>query len=149
MYSSIKRMNTIVDLVISCVSLTLIIALIYKYRHPISCPINLMLEKLRADLIRIDPTASRLQFFTANESYTEDKQKVFLCLQDKKSGDYYPYNQLLEVAIHELGHANTSVIDPDHKSQEWNTEFRRLLNKAVELGIYDPSIPPVSNYCPH
>lgn len=149
MLLSIKRMSPLLELSVSLLSLTLVVVLIYKNRRPVTCSIDSMLEKLRADLIRIDSRAARLQFFTAKESYTEDKEKVFLCIHDKKTGDYYPYNQLIEVAIHELAHANTSVIDPNHTSPEWNSEFRRLLNRAVELGIYNPSIPPVSDYCPH
>jgi hypothetical protein len=149
MYPSIKRMSPLVDFVATLFSLTVVVLLIYKYRHPVSCSVDSMIEKLRSDLIKLDNRASRLQFFTAKESYTEDKEKIFLCLQDKKTGDYYPYNQLIEVAIHELAHANTEVIDPNHSSPEWNSEFKRLLNKAIELGIYNPSIPPVSDYCPH
>lgn len=126
--------------------LVFITGIMFYHRHPASCDIEPMIEKLRSDLIKLDPRAATLQIFPGTESYTEDKERVFICLKDDK-GNYYPYNQLLEVAIHELAHAICPVVDVSHTSSEWNAIFEDLLNRSVELNMYNPDEPKIPNYC--
>ena len=81
---------------------------------------NPTLERLRRDLIKVDPQASRLQFFPADESFTEDKQKVFICMKDE-NGNSYPYNTLLAVCLHESGSLPyVRIVDKQHVTPEFN-----------------------------
>ena len=80
------------------------------------------------------------------ETYTEDKSKTYMCLKDK-NGNYYPDNMLMYVAIHELAHAISEKIDTEHVTSEFHENFKFLLKKAESLGIYDPNIPPIDEYC--
>ena len=52
------------------------------------------------------------------------------------------------VSLHELAHAFSDSVDTDHSGKEFKDNFRNLLNKAQTLGLYDPKIPLVYDYCP-
>jgi hypothetical protein len=70
-------------------------------------------------------------------SYSENKgQKVVVCLRDKAP----PYklvdvNTVMFVVLHEMAHLATTSIG--HTPEFW-TNFRRILQDAVGLGIYKP-----------
>jgi len=108
---------------------------------------DLMIEKIRNDLYKINPASVNFNYFSSNESYTEDKKNVYLCLRDEH-GQYYDYNMLMYVAIHELSHALSSTVDTKHTGLEFNNNFTNLLNTARNLGIYDPNKPLINHYCP-
>lgn len=141
-----NNMNYAIQPILVAILLAILTGIMYYHRNPTPCRIEPMIERLRQDLIKLDPRAESLQFFPSNESYTEDKEKVFLCLKDA-NGEYYPYNQLLEVAIHELAHAICPVVDVNHTSPEWNQIFQQLLQQAVNVNMYNPSEPRIPNYC--
>jgi len=105
-----------------------------------------LIRKIKYDVSLLDPKISHIDFFSSDESYTEDKTKIFLCLKDEK-GNYYDYNMLMYVAIHECSHALTDVIDVEHVTPEFRGMFEHLLTKAYKLGIYDPNKSLVTNYC--
>lgn len=105
-----------------------------------------LIDKIKHDVSRLDDRISSLQFYSSNESYTEDKKKIFLCLKDE-NGKYYDYNMLIYVAIHECSHALTNVIDIHHVTPEFRSMFNSLLSKAYKLGIYDKDKPLIKYYC--
>lgn len=133
------------DIIILIISLSLITAVLFVY-HKDRCYKDPLIQRLREDLIRIDPRTSKLSFYASDESFTEDKERVFLCLKDN-SGQYYPYNFILMVALHELAHAFTEVIDKNHVTPEFKNMFTMLKLKAQQLGLYDPDGPIVTDYC--
>lgn len=105
-----------------------------------------LLKKIKYDVSQLDSRLSKVLFFSSDESYTEDKNKIFLCLKDV-DGKYYDYNMLIYVAIHECSHALTDVIDVEHTSPQFKGMFENLLTKAYHLKIYDPNKSLVTNYC--
>lgn len=106
-----------------------------------------LIEKLKGDVSKLDDRISKIEFYAGNESYTEDKNKIFLCVKDETNGEYYDYNTLIYVAIHECAHALTDVIDLEHKTPEYRYMFKSLLDRATLIGIYDPNKPLPSTYC--
>jgi len=140
-------MKLLIELIILFILLGIIIAISWIYRNPSECTIDPVLERLRQDLIKVDPRAAKLQFFPSDESYTEDKTKVFICLKDEK-GEYYPYNDLLAVVLHEGGHCFSAVIDKEHITPEFNGMHNALRKRATELGIFNPNNPVSPTYCP-
>lgn len=134
------------DLLLLVLALLFLFSLTWVYRKQATCYQEPMLEKLRADLIKIDPRVERLQFYPANESYTEDKEKIYICLKDE-NGQYYPYNMLMEVCLHEVSHALTTVIDKQHVTPEFNNMFTYLRKRAASMNLYNPDEPTVPNYC--
>lgn len=84
-----------------------------------------------------------ITLYRGNKSYTINKEKVFLCLKDEK-GQYYPLNTLIFVFLHELSHVLCESIG---HTEEFHQIFDQLLEEAMRLGIYNPSIPIIRNYC--
>jgi len=104
-----------------------------------------MLFKLKDHIAPLHPIVTSLSFYEGNKSYTINKQKIYLCLKDEKS-DYYDFNMLVYVTIHELAH----VLCPEvGHTQKFHEIFDQLLKEATELGIYDPTQPIIKNYCGH
>jgi hypothetical protein len=54
---------------------------------------------------------------------------------------------LIYVACHELAHAFSSTIDTSHQSREFLENYKNLLTRSYELGLYDPDEPIVETYC--
>ena len=106
-----------------------------------------LIDRIKNDLLLVDPRVSELTFKASNESFTEDKKHVFLCLKDK-NGNYYDYNMLMYVSLHELAHAFSQSVDEEHTSAEFKNNFKILLDKAHQIGVYDPNKPLNYDYCP-
>lgn len=104
-----------------------------------------ILSKIRETLLILEPTVKDLKFYQGKKSYTINKRKVYLCLKDEQD-EYYHFNMLMYVAIHELGHV---MCDEIGHTPKFHRIFRELLEKAEGLNIYDPNIPIVMNYCGH
>lgn len=122
-----------------------------------------MMADIRAALIKLhthykdepalaaDPPVSRfLQRFTPDvfvendmqskdTSYSENKgQRIVVCLRDKTKAPQYPLvdkNTVMFVILHEMAHLMTETIG---HTQEFWTNFKRLLGDAVQIGIYEP-----------
>lgn len=72
-------------------------------------------------------------------SYSENKgQKIVVCLRDKTQPPQYPLiekNTIIFVMLHEMSHLMTETVG---HTQEFWTNFRRILQDAIKLGIYQP-----------
>lgn len=103
-----------------------------------------MLWKLKEMLIPLHPSVKEIKLYKGEKSYTINKEKIYICLKDEKE-DYYPTNHLVYVMIHELAHL-VNKDDVGH-TPKFHAIFEELLDKAYSLGIYNPSIPHIENYC--
>jgi hypothetical protein len=72
-------------------------------------------------------------------SYSENKgQRIVVCLRDKTKPPQYPLidiNTVMFVMLHEMAHLMTETIG---HTQEFWTNFKRILQDAIQLGIYHP-----------
>ena len=106
-----------------------------------------MLAELKKQLVKVSPAVAEatngVAWYSANKSYTINKEKVHMCLRDEK-GAYYDKNMLIYVALHELAHVMQDSIG---HTQQFHRKFAELLRKAAANGVYDPSQPPISDYC--
>ena len=103
-----------------------------------------MLWKLKEILKPLHPEVKNLKLYKGHKSYTINKEKIYLCLKDEKN-QYYPDNMLIYVTLHELAHLINKE-DVGH-TEKFHKIFDELLDKAYTMGIYNPSIPPIENYC--
>jgi hypothetical protein len=95
-----------------------------------------IIKKLSSDLQKIYPNFNKLNIIIlgANDSFTENKKKIFICFK-KPSGEYYSYHTLLYITIHELAHVLTAVYD--NHGEQFQKKFQDLLIRAKELDLYD------------
>ena len=99
-----------------------------------------MIDKLKIVLLDIEPRTAELTFYASRESYTEDKKIVYLCLKNENN-EYYDDNMLIYVALHELAHAFSKELDPDHTGDEFKNNFKKYLKIAEQKGYFDPNKP--------
>ena len=104
-----------------------------------------MLTRIQNTLLPLDDAVKRVKFYEGKKSYCINKRKIYLCLRDEKK-EYYPFNMLMYVSIHELAHV---ICDEIGHTPKFHRIFKELLEKAESLNIYDSKIPIVSNYCGH
>jgi len=102
-----------------------------------------MLHTIHERLKAVDRHADKIRLFRGSKSYTLDKHKVYLCLRDEK-GEYYHINMLMYVALHELAHCKCAEVG---HTDSFFRIFDSLLLEAEKRGLYDPSIPPINDYC--
>ena len=77
------------------------------------------------------------------KSYTINKEDIYLCLKDENN-KYYNDNMLIYVLLHEISHQSCYEIG---HTPLFHEIFQLYLAKAIELGIYNPNIPIIKNYC--
>ena len=106
-----------------------------------------MINKIKTDLLIIEPRSASLNFYASNESFTEDKKFVYLCLKDKND-QYYDYNMLIYVSLHEIAHAFSKEVDTHHTGDEFKNNFKKYLKIAEQKGLFDPNKPLDYSYCP-
>ena len=85
----------------------------------------------RINLDSIMETPSHMDY----TSYSLNKgEEISFCIRDKKNyNNFYPFNVMMFVAIHELSHIASNGIGHD---QEFYENFKWLLEEANQLGIY-------------
>jgi hypothetical protein len=107
---------------------------------------NFMLAKIREMFVALDPRYGDIPLSVTDKgAYTIDKREIYICVEDPKTKQPYPQNQLAYVALHELAHVLTPEYD-EHGPQFLAT-FAKLRDEAWRKGVYDPSKPLPPEYC--
>ncbi len=126
--------------------LLIVLICIYLYRlyQDYKSEQDPMIKFIKETLLLIDPRASQLTFHKNNKSYSINKRKIYLCLEDEY-GNYYSKNTLIYVALHELAHC-LNHHDIGHTVM-FHSIFQDLLNKATIMGLYKSNLKIPENYC--
>jgi len=102
-----------------------------------------MVLELHAMLAAVHPEgANKISVAQSDSSYTINKRSMHLCVKDRK-GKYFSKNMLMYVALHELAHV---LCDEIGHTPKFHKIFDDILDKAVEIGLYNPEVPPNLNY---
>ena len=103
--------------------------------------------KLKEVCSKIYPPAINFNINPGNESVTIDKKIIYICLKDKY-GNYYAFDILLYVTLHEIAHVMSKSFSPTHNI-EFKTNFEELLKNAYKLGYLPKDIADhiPANYC--
>jgi hypothetical protein len=104
-----------------------------------------MLKIIQDTISPLDERVQTLQFYEGTKSYTINKKKIYLCLKDEND-EYYDFNMLIYVALHELSHV---LCDEIGHTPKFNKIFQQVLDQAEKLGIYDSTKSIIQNYCGH
>lgn len=102
-----------------------------------------MLMKIQEIISPVHPKIPSLEFYIGKKSYTINKEKIYICLRDKDS-NYYHMNHLIYVCLHEVAHV---LCDEVGHTEKFHEIFDSLLEKATQMGIFNPSIPIIRDYC--
>lgn len=97
------------------------------------------------DLENVDTSnvLDSVRLYKSDKSYTINKEKVYMCLKDEDN-TYYSMNMLTYVLLHEIAHV---LCDEIGHTEKFHRIFEQLISKATDMGIYNPSIPIVQDYC--
>lgn len=125
------------------ISIAILIIIIYCIWKHYQKPIDPIIIELKQQLRKIHPMIDQIEMYEGKRSYTINKEKVYLCLKDEK-GEYYDKNMLTYVLLHELAHV---LCDEVGHTDKFHEIFNGLLDRAVDLKLYDPDIPIIKNYC--
>lgn len=136
--------NNAVAYVLAAVLIALLVFIIYRQVREYHMQDDPVLYTLKEILRPVHPIVDTLKIYKGEKSYTINKQKIFLCLYDSK-GEYYPLNMLMYVLLHEIAHILNDK-DVGH-TEAFHAKFDELLQRATNLGIYNPSIPVIQGYC--
>lgn len=101
------------------------------------------IEQLQQKIGEVIPEIKDVEISGGTKSLTINKKVVYICAKDA-NGNYYGDNMLTYVILHELAHV---LCDEVGHTEKFKSIFKKLLDKATDGGIYDPSIPPIDNYC--
>jgi hypothetical protein len=110
----------------------------FQTPHPV-------IQSLKRKLRPVYPDIDDLLILEGKESYSLNKNKVYICLKDKKTGELYDHNMLTYVLLHELAHVMNK--DDVGHTPKFHEKFDELLDKAESLGLYDSSLPLIQDYC--
>lgn len=102
------------------------------------------IEQLVKKLTAVDPAISKIPIYSGKKSYTINKHTIYLCLRDENN-KYYNDNMLTYVLLHEVAHFLNR--ENEGHTEEFNSVFNTLLDKAELMGLYNPAIPPILDYC--
>lgn len=85
------------------------------------------LEKIAKDL---DTRFKHIQIRPSfNGSYTENKRTVYIKLHDK-NGNLLQFQMLIDILLHELAHVKSEKHDPYHKTEEFHSNYKKLILTA-------------------
>lgn len=117
-----------------------------------------MILKTRKKLEKVVPEASNIYIRDGNSSYNVNRKYITLCVRDPVTQEYYNEHIVMYVALHEIVHTlvdsdfdipsedDPMEYDKDHGPLFVST-FKRLLNKAISMGLYDPRYKVPDDYC--
>ena len=89
-----------------------------------------LLKELGIEYITLIPSYS-------HKSYTRNKEKIFLSFYDY-DGNERPFEDLVEIFIHEVTHLTSEKHDPNH-GPEFQKSFKKLVKRCIQLKILDDS----------
>jgi len=130
------------------IALLIVLPLVFLLNKKTSHKTDDKIVEIKTKIQDIHPIVKTLNFTEAKESFTLNKKNVHLCIRDE-NGNYYHDNMLIYVALHEVAHtlSNEIIEDKNNHTQNFFAIFSKLLKKAENMGIYNPSIRPIRQYC--
>jgi hypothetical protein len=122
----------------------IILLLLYNCYNDYKLSNDPMVHDIKKVLLMIDPRASQLSFYKNDKSFSINKRKIYLCVEDE-NGNYYSKNTLIYVGLHELAHC-LNTFDVGHTPM-FHKIFEELLHKARVMGYYNQNLKIPENYC--
>lgn len=142
-----KCNKSFVQILLPCIFMILlaviIVFIIIRYLERDKMEDDPMLHILRKRLMGVHPIVENMNLYKGKKSYTLNKDKIFMCLNDK-NGDYYDENTLTYVLLHEMSH---KLCDEIGHTEKFHDIFVSLQKRAIDMGVLDPKKQIVKDYC--
>lgn len=135
------------DIINKILIITIILITFYMFYNQIYEHYNHQdpnLKRVVGEVCEHFPKAKRLRYYVGDESYTINKDKVFICIRDKKTRQIYDDNVLKYVILHEYAH---SICPEIGHTPLYHKIFDKVLKRAVKNGLYDPNVKIPLDYC--
>lgn len=135
--------------------LILIIIIVYEItsflRHGVLDDNHPILNEISSNFSKIDKRLKNVKLYVGENSYTQNKKWISLCIRDPQSGHLYDMNTINYVAAHEYAHVISKSYGEtgNEHNAEFKANFNYILKRAQELGIYNPDLPIPTSYCRH
>jgi hypothetical protein len=92
----------------------------------------------------------KIRLCRGGSSYTIDKEFMYICTKDKKTGEYYDDVMLMHVTLHEIAHVICDEIGHTKKFDDIFTSFMEEAHSPTcdnQYQIYDKHAKLVDDYC--
>lgn len=92
----------------------------------------------------------KIRMCQGGSSYTIDKEFMYICSKDPKTGEYYDDTMLMHVMLHEISHV---ICDEIGHTKKFDDIFTDLMNEchnptcSNQYQIYDKYAPLLDDYC--
>lgn len=96
-----------------------------------------LLQLVKDKSVLLDQRVAKVEYKLSDKSFTENKKTIYLNVRSK-CGKQHNYDTLMSVNLHELAHVFSKSFDANHISAEFHTNHQKLIDKAIELKIYNP-----------
>lgn len=92
----------------------------------------------------------KIRMCKGGSSYTIDKEFMYICTKDPKTGNYYDDTMLMHVTLHEISHV---ICDEIGHTKKFDDIFNALMDEchapscSNQYRIYDKHAPLLDDYC--
>lgn len=107
-----------------------------------------IIDEVRNRFRKLNPQYANIPIYPDTSSYTEDKEKIGLCVKNPTTGQYYNIDTIMHVALHELTHILDHSYETGHThSPEFYQKFDEVTKAAISAGVYNPATRVPIDYC--
>lgn len=127
----------------------IIIILAIFLNRPQGDPSHPIIVELKEAIIKMDNSFNQIDIRSSNSAKTVNKKIILLCLHNPETKESYKFNHILAVLLHEMAHYFSKSYgkhENDH-NEEFMINYEKLVKRAIDVKIFDPTDPPPDNYC--
>jgi hypothetical protein len=108
---------------------------------------NSTLDHLKNILKTLVPEATNYSIQPGKESVTVNKENIYICMRNPNNGELYSFDILLYVTLHELSHVMSKTYSTKSHNDEFQTNFKKLLDRAYEKNFLPREVNVPDDYC--
>lgn len=128
--------------------LGILLLIIFRKKEGFSeSPEQEYIRKLKTLVSLVNPEFDKLKIYPGKESVTVDKKKIYICLKDPITKEFYPFDVLIYVMLHEIAHVQSKTYSTKTHNVEFEKNFQNLLEDAYSVGILQNDVAVPTNYC--
>ena len=108
---------------------------------------SVYVRNLKRVVESIYPDAIKMNILPGRKSMTIEKKTIYICLKDHITKQYYTFDVLLYVTLHEIAHVMSKSYSSHSHNDEFHKNFQELLRTGRSLGYFSDNVDIPTNYC--